>query len=107
MVVICVGVGLFYGCKNGVCGFCKGKLVLGEVEYGLYQVCVFLEYEQQLGYVLFCVVKLYSDVIIEVCEVVGVGEILVCKLLVCVVKLDKVVDDVIIFLLQLLVNDCL
>ena len=28
------GVTLPYGCRNGTCGSCKGKVVAGQVEYG-------------------------------------------------------------------------
>ncbi|HEX6529912.1 MAG TPA: 2Fe-2S iron-sulfur cluster-binding protein, partial [Burkholderiales bacterium] len=30
------GVMLPYGCKNGACGSCKGKIVAGSVDYGHY-----------------------------------------------------------------------
>ena len=26
-----------YSCKNGVCGSCKGKILAGTVDYGVYQ----------------------------------------------------------------------
>ena len=26
-----------YGCKNGACGSCKGKIISGSVDYGTYQ----------------------------------------------------------------------
>ncbi|MFX6118657.1 2Fe-2S iron-sulfur cluster-binding protein, partial [Acinetobacter baumannii] len=54
------GVGLPYGCKNGACGSCKGKLVSGEVEHGPHQVRALSEHEQQLGHALFCVAKPHS-----------------------------------------------
>ena len=26
-----------YGCRNGACGTCKGRIIAGEVDYGAYQ----------------------------------------------------------------------
>lgn len=99
------GVGLPYGCKNGACSSCKGKLVAGQVEHGPHQERALSGHEQQLGYALFCVAKPQSDVTIEAREVAGVGEIPVRKLPVRVAKLDKVADDVIVLSLQLPAND--
>ena len=31
------GIGLPYGCRNGACGSCKGKIVSGDFDYGVYQ----------------------------------------------------------------------
>ncbi|NQE48076.1 CDP-6-deoxy-delta-3,4-glucoseen reductase [Herbaspirillum rubrisubalbicans] len=99
------GVGLPYGCKNGACSSCKGKLVAGQVEHGAHQERALSAHEEQLGYALFCVAKPQSDVTIEAREVAGVGEIPVRKLPVRVAKLEKVADDVIILSLQLPAND--
>ena len=43
------GVMLPYGCKNGACGSCKGKIVAGEVDYGHYHARVLTEAERAHG----------------------------------------------------------
>ena len=37
------GVMLPYGCKNGACGSCKGKILEGSVDYGHYHARVLTE----------------------------------------------------------------
>ena len=32
-----------YGCRNGACGSCKGKILAGEVDYGKYSPAVLSE----------------------------------------------------------------
>lgn len=99
------GVGLPYGCKNGACSSCKGKLVSGSVEHGPHQERALTAKEAELGFSLFCCAKPHSDVVIEAREVAGVGEFPVRKLPVRVAKLEKKADDVIILSLQLPAND--
>ena len=43
-----------YGCRNGACGTCKGKIVSGTVDYGPYQKTTLSEDEKQVGLALFC-----------------------------------------------------
>jgi len=42
-----------YGCKNGSCGACKGKIVDGIVDYGQYQPSALGDYEKKLGWRFF------------------------------------------------------
>lgn len=95
------GVGLPYGCKNGACGTCKGKLISGEVTHGAHQEKALPVAEEQNGYSLFCCAVPHSDIVIEAREVLGAGEFPIKKLPTRVVKLDKVSDDVMIVSLQL------
>jgi CDP-4-dehydro-6-deoxyglucose reductase len=95
------GVGLPYGCKNGACGTCKGKLILGDVTHGPHQQKALSAAEEQNGYSLFCSAVPHSDIVIEAREVLGAGEFPIKKLPTRVAKLDKVSDDVMIVSLQL------
>lgn len=99
------GVGLPYGCKNGACSSCKGKLLDGDISHGAHQEKALPVKEEQLGFALFCCATPHSDVTIEAREVAGVGEFPVRKMPTRVVKLDKVADDVIVLSLQLPANE--
>jgi CDP-4-dehydro-6-deoxyglucose reductase len=95
------GVGLPYGCKNGACGSCKGKLVSGQAEIGAHQGRALSAAEREAGQTLFCCAMPQSDVVIEVREVLGVGDFPIKKLPSRVAKLERVTDDVMILSLQL------
>src|SRR5512134_1134858 len=99
------GFHLPYGCRNGACGSCKGKLVAGEIDYGKYQHTALSEDERAAGYALFCVAKPLTDVTIESREIGAVKDIVVRKLPCRVNKLERVADDVIIVHLKLPANE--
>ncbi|UGA39319.1 2Fe-2S iron-sulfur cluster-binding protein [Chromobacterium haemolyticum] len=48
------GVGLPYGCRDGACGACKGKVVDGEVSQDGFQEKALTEAERAQGLALFC-----------------------------------------------------
>lgn len=95
------GVGLPYGCKNGACGSCKGKLLDGEVAHGPHQLKALSAADEEKGWSLFCCATPHSDVVIEAREVLGIGEFPIKKLPTRVAKIDRVSDDVAIVSLQL------
>jgi len=95
------GFHLPYGCRNGACGSCKGKLVAGEIDYGKYQHTALSADERAAGYALFCVAKPLSDVTIESREIGAVKDIVVKKLPCRVNKIERVTDDVVILQLKL------
>jgi CDP-4-dehydro-6-deoxyglucose reductase, E3 len=99
------GVGLPYGCKNGACSSCKGKLLDGDISHGPHQEKALPVKEEQLGFALFCCATPHSDVTIEAREVAGIGEFPVRKMPTRVAKIDKVADDVVIVSLQLPANE--
>ncbi len=88
------GVSLSYGCRNAVCGACKGKLVSGEVSYEDLEPTALSEAEKSAGMILFCGAEPRSDVTIAVDEIASSEEIAVEQYPVRVVKLDKLAPDV-------------
>jgi CDP-4-dehydro-6-deoxyglucose reductase len=101
------GIGLPYGCKNGACGSCKGKVVEGQVTHKAHQQRALSEQEAADGFSLFCCALASSDLVIEAREVSGSSEYPVRKMPSRVSKLDKVAPDVIIMSLQLPANEAL
>ncbi len=95
------GVGLPYGCKNGACGSCKGRLLAGSVEHGKHQERALSAAEEAAGSALFCCAQPQSDVTIEAREVLGAGEFPIKKVPARVSTLERVSDDVILLSLQL------
>ncbi|MBU1237097.1 MAG: CDP-6-deoxy-delta-3,4-glucoseen reductase [Gammaproteobacteria bacterium] len=95
------GLTLPYGCRNGACGACKGKVVDGSVDPGEAQENVLTTDDRAEGFVLTCCAKPLSDLVLEVHEVVGLGDIPV-KIMPCrVQELRKVADDVMVMTLKL------
>ncbi len=95
------GIGLPYGCRNGACGSCKGKLVSGEFDYGVYQERTLRPEEKAAGKALFCVGKACSDLTLEVKEIGGTGDIQIRTLPCRVEKVEKPAPDVAILSLKL------
>jgi CDP-4-dehydro-6-deoxyglucose reductase len=63
------GLNLPYLCRDGACGVCKGKILRGTVDYGIYQKGVLTDAEKEEGLALFCCAKPLSDLAIECHEV--------------------------------------
>lgn len=58
-----------YGCRNGGCGACKGKLLAGTVNYGTDLPPALSEEDVSNGLALFCQAHATSDLVLEVKEV--------------------------------------
>ena len=99
------GLVLPYGCRDGACGSCKGKLIEGRIDYGNYSEKALPPAEREKGYALFCQAKPLSDVVIEAREVRKAGDIQVRKLPARVHKLERVADDAMIVYLKLPANE--
>lgn len=98
------GFSLPYGCRNGSCGICKGKIIQGTVDYGRYNEETLTEEEKQAGMALFCCASPLSDLVIE-CHEIGATKDIEIKTLPCRVhKLELVAPDVMVISLKLPTN---
>ena len=94
-----------YGCRNGACGSCKGKLLEGQVDYGVYQKKALTDEEKAQGKALFCQAKPLGDVVIEA-RTIGAAKDIQVKTLPCRVQaMRRVADDVIVLQLKLPANE--
>src|SRR5262245_28505546 len=99
------GVVIAYGCRNGVCGTCKGRLVAGQLDYGTYQKHALPDSEKDAGLALFCQARPRTDLVIECREIAGVKDFQI-KMLPCrVQKMNRVAPDVMVLQLKLPTNE--
>jgi CDP-4-dehydro-6-deoxyglucose reductase len=94
-----------YGCKNGACGSCKGRIIEGKVDLGSYQTTTLPELERLQGKTLFCVARPAGDVIVEARDVRTAGDAVVKTLPCRIEQLDRVTDDVMILRFKLPANE--
>ncbi len=94
-----------YGCRNGACGACKGKVLEGEVDYGEHQPATLPRDEKEKGLALFCTAKPKTDLIIEAKEIGAAKDIPVKTLPTRVEKMEKLADDVMAIWLKLPANE--
>jgi len=94
-----------YGCRNGACGTCKGRILEGEVDFGAHQPSTLTDDEKRKGLALFCVAKPRTDLVIEVREVRKAGDIQIKRLPCRIESIDKPAADVAIVKLKLPVNE--
>jgi len=90
-----------YGCRNGACGSCRGKIISGKIIYGDNPVTGINEEEQKAGYALFCQAHPESDLEIEAREVKGVKDIEIRTLPCRVIRIEKMSEDVLRLFLKL------
>jgi ferredoxin len=99
------GLTLPYGCRNGACGACKGKVIDGLVDHGLAQDQALSTADRASGLALFCCAKPLSDLVLE-CREVGTAKDIPVKIMPCrVQKIERVAGDVIVLSLKLPANE--
>ena len=95
------GLTLPYGCRDGACGACRGKVLSGTVDNGKAQAQALSDADRANGLALFCCAKACSDLVIESREVRKAGDIPVKTLPARVHSLNKAAPDVMIIKLKL------
>ena len=94
-----------YGCRNGACGTCKGRILSGEVDFGEHDPSTLTDEEKLSGLALFCRAVPRTDVVIEVKEVRRLGDLQIKRLPCRVESIDKPAPDVAIVKLKLPANE--
>lgn len=94
-----------YGCRNGACGTCKGRVLKGTVDYGTYQAQALSAQDKAQGYALFCQARPLSDVVIE-CREIGAARDIAIRTLPCrVERMERLAQDVMMLHLRLPANE--
>jgi len=87
------GISLPYGCRNGACGACKGRVVDGSVRY-LEDPMALSEADEREGAALFCIAQPEGDLTIEMDEIEAAQEIAVRQLNARVERMERLASDV-------------
>jgi CDP-4-dehydro-6-deoxyglucose reductase len=95
------GLAFRYGCRNGFCGDCKGKVVAGEIAYPDGVPEILSPAEVSLGMALFCQARPACDITVEAREVSVAEDIPVRKLPCKVARLERACADVMRLFLRL------
>ncbi len=100
------GIVIAYGCRNGVCGTCKGRLIEGTVDYGSYQEKALTEAERNAGMALFCQARPGADLVIQCRELgMAVKGIQIKMMPARVMKMTRAAPDVMLLEFKLPAND--
>jgi len=99
------GLALPYGCRDGACGACRGKVLSGSIEHGKAQTHALSEADRAAGLALFCCARAQSDLSIECKEVRSLQDVPVKTLPARVQKMTRAAPDVMIVELKLPANE--
>jgi CDP-4-dehydro-6-deoxyglucose reductase len=95
------GLTLPYGCRDGACGACRGKVLSGEIDHGKAQTHALSDDDRAAGFALFCCATAKSDLRIESKEVRSSQDIPIKTLPARIQKLTRAAPDVMIVELKL------
>jgi CDP-4-dehydro-6-deoxyglucose reductase len=94
-----------YGCRDGACGSCKGRIVAGTVDYGLYQAKALSDEEKAQGRALFCQARPLSDLVLEARSIGAAKDIQIKRLPCRVQKMERLSEDAMLLRLKLPANE--
>jgi len=95
------GLLLPYGCRDGACGACRGKVLRGEIDHGTAQPPTLSAADRAAGFALFCCASARSDLAIESREIRSSTELPVKTLPARIQKLVRLAPDVMLIELKL------
>jgi len=95
------GLSIPYGCRDGACGACKGKVLDGQIDHGKAQAHALTEDEKAVGLTLFCCAKPQSNITIESRQISSNKDIPVKTLPSRIEKLERLAPDVLAIHLKL------
>ncbi|HEX7044527.1 MAG TPA: CDP-6-deoxy-delta-3,4-glucoseen reductase [Burkholderiales bacterium] len=88
------GILLPYSCRSGTCGTCKGEILAGTVDHGVYEEKALSDAERAAGQALFCQARPLSDLTIAAREVVAPADIEIKTLPCRVIAMERLAHDV-------------
>ncbi|WP_407278782.1 CDP-6-deoxy-delta-3,4-glucoseen reductase [Aromatoleum evansii] len=97
---LAAGLVLPYGCRDGACGACKGKVIRGEVTL-TGAATALSDADRAAGMTLFCSAHAHSDLTLEARNVSRAGDIPIKKLPCRVQRLTRAAPDVMVIELKL------
>jgi len=95
------GLMLPYGCRDGACGSCRGKVLSGQYDLGKASIDTLSEADRSAGWALFCCTVAQGDLTIESRELRSAQDVPVKTLPARVQKLTRAAHDVMIVELKL------
>ena len=90
-----------YGCRDGACGACRGKILSGSVDHGKAQAFALSAADREAGFALFCCARAREDLTIEAKELRSSQDIPVRTLPARIEKMTLAAPDVMIVELKL------
>ena len=91
---LAAGLALPYGCRTGVCGACKGKVVQGRVDLGAYGEHALPATARDDGHALLCCARARSDLVLEISAPAQIADKPARKLPCRVSRLERLAEDV-------------
>jgi len=89
------GVTMPYGCKDGACGVCKGKVLSGAIDHGKAMPPALTEADRAAGLTLYCCAHAHSDISVECKQLAMAGTFPIKTLPGRIEKFEKLAPDVI------------
>jgi len=83
-----------YGCRDGACGTCKGKVISGRIDRGQFSSRALAAAEIDNGMALFCQCQVHSDLVVEVKEVGAIAGVPIRRMPAKVESISRANHDV-------------